>query len=47
MGYSPCGRKELDTTERLTLSLPLRPLDQVQDLILVPNLEKQNNEASP
>ena len=22
MGYSPCGRKELDTTEQLTLSLP-------------------------
>ena len=31
MGYSPWGRKELDTTEQLTLSLSLKNNKQIGD----------------
>ena len=37
MGYSPWGCKESDTTERLTLSLPvLTPLSSVEVVLLGP-----------
>ena len=35
MGYSPCGRKELDTTERLTLSVLLSVLPDISSVAII------------
>ena len=45
MGYSPCGHKESDTTERLTLSLsvPPRKLGSSKREIKTFDLKKEEN----